>query len=106
MAAKICPKCGSSDISYQVVQTESVSKTKGSTTVKTKRSKGCLYWITFGWFVGLMKFIYAITIGWIVALFPHGGGKAKVAEHTATTTTKTKNETKAVCQHCGYTWNA
>lgn len=110
MAGKICPRCGSSNISYQVVQTSSVSKTKGSTTVKVRGSKGCLYWITIGWIIGLfklmVKILYMVTIGWILALFPHRGHKVEVAEHTATTTTKTKNTTKAVCQDCGHTWNA
>ena len=106
MAEKICPKCGSDNISYQVVEISSVSKTKGSTTVKTERKKGCIYWLTLGWIFGFLKFIYAISIGWVIALFPHGGGKVEIAEHEGKTKTKVKNKTKAVCQDCGHTWNA
>ena len=99
-----CPKCGSTDISYQVVQTESVSRTKGSTTVNTKSGGGCLWSL-----VMLPVKIAMVPIKFLLALplmfLPGHRKKAKVAEHTATTTTKTKNETKAVCQNCGHTWN-
>lgn len=105
MAKNVCPKCGSEDVQYQVVQTESVSKTKGYTTVNTAKHKGLFYWLFIGWWLWFVKMCF-IPITMLFALFPHGGGKAKVADHTATTTTKTKNATMAVCQHCGHTWKA
>ena len=104
MSAKVCPKCGSTDINYQVVQTKSVSKTTGSTTMDVKKSGGCLWSL-----VMLPIKIVMVPIKFLLALplmlLPGHRKKVKVADHEATTTTKTKNETKAVCQNCGHTWN-
>lgn len=69
-----CPKCGSSNVTVQIVQTG--GKTRGP---------GCLF--------GLARFILVIcTCGlWLLI------GKRK-------SSTRFKNTTMAVCQECGYNW--
>lgn len=93
-----CPKCGSTD-----VQTKMFQENKGSTTIgigmggKQKKSHGCLYWCTIGWFIWLMKW----TIGFIPALI----GKIR---HSGVGVAKSKNQidykTVHICQHCGNTF--
>lgn len=75
-----CPKCGSENINFQLVQT-------GAKTKSNKR--GCL------WEIGRL-FLIVCTLGlWLVV------GKSKGKSKT-----KFKNEKMAICQSCGHTWNA
>lgn len=76
--ATICPKCGSEHVIFQVVQTGATTKTKG---------KGILYTL------GRWTLIVCTCGLWLVF-----GKKA------AKSTTKVKNETRAICQDCGSTW--
>lgn len=75
----ICARCGSDKVNVQIIQTG--SKTK-------KRRTGCLW--------GLGRLILIIcTLGlWLLV------GKRKGTDNT-----KVKNETKAICQNCGHTWD-
>lgn len=75
----VCPKCGSENVSIQLVQVSAKSRTKG---------KGCLY--TIGrWFL-------IICTGGLWLLF----GKKKTK-----TTTKFINRKVAICQGCGNQWD-
>ncbi len=75
-----CSKCGSKNISFQIVQTGAVTSTK---------NKGCLY--SFG-----RLFLIVCTCGlWLIF------GKKK-----STSKTRFTNRKVAVCQNCGHQWNA
>ena len=71
----VCPKCGSSDVSTQVV------------VENTEKKRGCL-----GWVVWIL--IACTIIGLIFLLIPMFTNSKK----------KSKTYTVAVCQHCGHTW--
>ena len=75
-----CPKCGSENVNVQAV---SNTRTKG---------KGCAYWLFIGWWLELLMWLF-LTIPMLLGkLF---GSKGKV---------RTKVESHAVCQNCGYRW--
>ena len=75
-----CPKCGSNHISFQVIQTGATTRTK---------EKGCLY--------SLGRLILIVcTLGlWLVF------GRKKSKSKTTFT-----NKKVAICQNCGYQWDA
>lgn len=80
----VCPRCGSSNVSVQVVtQTE----------VKDKHH-GVFWWICIGWWWIPIKWLFFTFPALILKLFGHK--KQKITN---------KQETKAVCQQCGNTWN-
>ena len=74
----VCAKCGSENVSMQVVQTSAKTRTRG---------RGLLW--------GLGRFFLILCTGGLWLLF--GRSKAK-------STTHFKNETQAVCQNCGNKW--
>ena len=74
-----CPKCGSNNVSIQIVQTGSVTNTK---------KKGCLY--------SLFRTLLIICTLGLWSLF----GKKKEKSRTTYT-----NQKVAVCQNCGHQWN-
>ncbi len=75
-----CPRCGSDHVNVQAV---SITRTK---------SRGCLYWLLFGWLFDLLLWIFLTIPRLIIALF---GSKRVV----------TKVKSKAVCQSCGHMWS-
>ncbi len=75
-----CPKCGSNNVTFQIVQTGAVTKTK---------KKGCLF--------GLVRLILIICTCGLWLLFGKKKAKSK---------TKYTNEKIAICQNCGHQWNA
>lgn len=76
----VCKKCESENVSIQMVQTSAKSKTKG---------KGCLF--TLGRWV-----LIICTCGlWLI-----------FAKKKARTKIQFKNEKIAICQACGFEWNA
>lgn len=107
----VCPKCGSSNTSVQIVTTGSVGASH--TVIKGadgKRGHGCLYWITIGWIIGIFKLLFKIImipvmlITWpIRKLF---GRKGRVGTANTISASKTINKTMCVCQDCGYSWKA
>lgn len=98
MAQKICPKCGSSKISFQREQSGNIGAGTNTVVIKeAKRSRGCLYWLCIGWW---WKPIYWICIGWWKNLFFGGKSKGGINVHA----NKTLNKTVAVCQACGHSW--
>lgn len=77
-----CPKCGSSNISIQIEQVSSKTKTK------TKK-KGCLF-----------KLGRAMLICCTFGLWKLFGKK----DSTSKSGTKIKNQKIAICQDCGKSW--
>lgn len=81
-----CKKCSSTDIKIEMI-TETKIKKKG---------KGFLWWIYFlsiGWIVELLLWVFLTLPKLIYALFKRD--KFKV---------KTKTKKIAVCQNCGHSW--
>lgn len=76
-----CPKCGSENVSIQIV-----------TEVKEKRKKGILYWLFIGWWWEPILWIFLTIPKLIYAIF---GRKTKVV---------TKVKRIAICQNCGHSW--
>ena len=76
----VCPKCGSNNVTFQVVQTGAVTNTK---------KKGCLF--------GLGRLLLIVCTCGLWLLF----GKKKSKSKTTYT-----NEKVAICQNCGHQWNA
>lgn len=96
-----CPKCGSSNIVYQREQSASIGGSVHS--FSAGKSKGCLYWLLFGWWVWIFKFTWEIfkfccTCG--LSLF----FRKKKAHGSTISASKSINKTVAVCQQCGNTW--
>lgn len=73
-----CPKCGSENVSVQVMQTEGKTRQRGT---------GCL------WTLGRWTLILCTCGLWLLVGKRKGTGK-----------TKFKNETVAICQQCGNRW--
>ena len=86
MAQKICPKCGSTKISFQREQSGNIGAGTNTVVIKeARKSRGCLYWLCIGW--------------WKNLLF---GGKSRGGINIHAN--KTLNKTVAVCQKCGHSW--
>lgn len=85
MQERVCPKCGSTNINLQVVN---------KVTLKNKHH-GVFWWICIGWwYVPFMWLVFTVP-KLIIKLFGLGHKKYK---------TVNKEEMKAVCQSCGYSW--
>ena len=79
----ICKKCKSSNVNVQIFN-------------NTKSNGGHIpfwYWISFAWVIDLM--LYCCVIGFFGINIHHNFKK-----------TKTKAESRCVCQDCGYVWKA
>ena len=79
-----CPKCHSSNINVQAV-TEAKLKTK---------KKTFLYWITIGWIVEPLLWIFLTIPKLIFELF-----------HPKNYKSQSKTKKMAICQVCGHSWN-
>ena len=99
MATKICPKCGSSNISYQREQISAKENGKHVTGSGFEIKKGLFYWAFIGWWIWIFKAIFNVGI---FGLFSHRKG---ISSKTISKST-IKNCTMAVCQSCGYSWKA
>lgn len=98
MAQKICPKCGSTKISFQREQSGNIGAGTNTVVIKeARRSRGCLYWLCIGWW---WRPMYWICIGWWKNLL--FGGKSRGGINIRAN--KTLNKTVAVCQKCGHSW--
>lgn len=93
-----CPKCGSTNIVFQREQTGNIGASTNKVVIQEpKRSRGCLYWLSIGfWF----KLLYWMFFGWWKNLL-FGGRKKGGLNFSAD---KTLNQTVAVCQSCGHSW--
>lgn len=100
MAKGICPKCGGTSISYQVVQTGSIGASTNRVVIEQpKKRHGLLYYICCVW---MFKFIWWLAVGWWWDLLFGGKRHGGLNFHAS----KNNNKTVAVCQTCGHTWNA
>lgn len=106
-----CPVCHSQNVSVQVVQEQTGSKTVSRTRSKYKeKGHGILWWICIGWWwwaVDLCLWFFAFFPRLILRLFA-APFKKKKYEGQATTTATTKNIVKYrkafTCQDCGHAW--
>ena len=78
-----CKKCGSENCSVQVVTENSMKSNRHS----------CLYWITIGWFVQPMLWLFFTIPMLILAIFRPKKYKMK-----------SRTKKIAVCNVCGYSW--
>ncbi len=85
---KVCSKCGSSNISYQVV----------TNTVSVNKHHSILWWLCIGWWWIPIKWIFLTGIALFMFIMKLLGVRRKK--------TVIIDRTKAVCQDCGNTWNA
>lgn len=81
---RLCPKCGCSDISVQVVNE-----------VQLKRKhKGIFYWLFFGWLIDFLLWFFWTIPRLIIAIFRPKKMKTKNIQRSV-----------CVCQDCGYRWD-
>jgi hypothetical protein len=103
MAEKICPKCGSSNINFQIEQTASIG---GSIhRIGGEKHHGVLYWACIGWWWKPLAwfFRWLLRIGTLGIM---GRKRDKGIGGKTITASKNINKTMAVCQNCGHTWKA
>ena len=96
MAQTSCPKCGSTNITFQREQTGNIGAGTNRVVIESGKGHGCLYWVIIGWW---WKPLYFILIGWWWNLF-FGAKKSGLNVHAG----KTLNQTVGICQDCGNTW--
>lgn len=93
-----CPKCGSTNLSYQLVNTGTIgAATNKTVVVPAKKSKGCLYWLIIGWW---WEPVYWLCFGWWWHLL-FGGRRRGGLSFNASKTIHCK---MAICQNCGHSW--
>lgn len=80
----VCEKCGSSNVTVQVVQETSLEKHRHS----------LVWWVLVGWWWLPFKWVYFTGIALIAKLF------------FRRKTLKQRTVSKFVCQECGHTWDA
>ena len=86
MEEKICHRCGSTNISYQVVT---------NTIVKNKHHS-IIWWLLVGWWWIPIKWIYFTGLAIILFILKLLGVRRK--------RTVVVDRTMGVCQDCGHTW--
>lgn len=95
-----CPRCGSTNISYQREQTANFGAGTNKVVIQqVKKSKGCLWWLCVGWW---WIPLYWLLIGWWWR--PLMGGRTNSGLNF--NASKSINRTMAVCQNCGNSWKA
>lgn len=80
-----CPKCGSDNVSVQVIATSKL----------VNKHYGIIWWLCIGWWWILVKWLVFTIPALIFAVFGHKKQKLKQKTHS-----------EAVCQNCGYHWKA
>lgn len=80
-----CPKCGSNNVTVQVV----------SETQLLEKKHGVLWWVLVSWWWLPFKWLFLTLPAIIMKIFAPKKYR-----------TKTKHISKCVCQNCGYHWNA
>jgi hypothetical protein len=104
MAERCCPKCGSSNISFQREQTASIGAS--SHHINKRKHHSIMYWIFIGSWIWMFKLafemfrllIFLCTFGLL------GHKKDKSAVGKTISVNKSINRTMALCQNCGYSW--
>lgn len=93
-----CPKCGSTNLTYQIIDTGTVGVSTNRVVIQqAKEKKGCLYWAIIGWWWRPIRWIF---YDFWVNLFgrKHRGGLNVHAN-------KIRHKKVAICQNCGHSWN-
>ena len=49
MAQTSCPKCGSTNITFQREQTGNIGAGTNRVVIENGKNHGCLYWVIIGW---------------------------------------------------------
>lgn len=80
-----CPKCGSENVSIQMV----------TETRLQKKHHGILYWLFCGWLIDAALWFFLTIPRLIVSIFRPRRYKVK-----------TVSKKKAICQSCGKSWAA
>lgn len=81
----VCPKCKSANVSYQLVNE-----------VKLKnKHHGLIWWLFVGWWWLPVKWLFLTVPALFVKIFIPKRQKAV-----------NKQKKVAICQSCGYSWNA
>ena len=78
-----CPKCGSPNVSVQVVNTVRLKN----------KHHGVFWWLFIGWWWVCFKWLFLTLPALIFKIFGHKRQKAVNIQ-----------KTMAVCQACGHTW--
>ena len=95
--ALVCPNCGSTNISVQLIDNATVGASQNKVVVvEPKKSKGCLYWIVIGWWWVLIS----KPISWLFHTF--FGGKTRSGVNLSAN--KIIHKKMAICQNCGHSW--
>ena len=94
-----CPKCSSSNITFQREQSGNVGGSLSSFKFRDNR-KGCIYWIFIGWWFWIFKLLFHVATLGVFLLFRRN---RKVTGKTVSGT-KNINYTIAICQNCGNSW--
>ena len=103
MSEKICPKCGSNNVSYQVAQTGSIGGIIHN--IGGEKRHGVLYWLCVGWWWKPLELFFR----WMLMICTFGilgRKKNKGINGKTISASKNINRTMAVCQNCGHTWKA
>ena len=109
MSTNICPKCGSANIEFQLMQENSGSTTVTKTKTKYKQKRhGILWWLFIGswwWIIDLFLWVFAFPYRFIVQLFKK---KKYVGKTKSVSATKADVNYKSMClcKDCGYNWIA
>ena len=98
-----CQKCGSDNISFQVVENASIGMNK---TTYYKKRKSILYMLLISWWIWIFRWLWglikACLTGGLSLFFKK---KKKTGYSKTVNANKVINKTVAVCQSCGHTWN-
>lgn len=81
----VCPKCQSEKVEVQIA----------SETNLQKKHHGILYWLLIGWWLQPILWLCFTLPMIVITIFKPKNYK-----------TKTTHQSMAVCQICGYHWNA
>ena len=87
MKKRVCNKCGSTNINYQVLT---------NTIIKNKHHS-LLWWIIIGWWWLIIKWFYFTGIAIFMFILKALGVRKKKSVIV--------DRTKAVCQDCGNSWD-
>ena len=80
-----CNKCGSANVNIQMV----------SETQLKKKHHSAIYWLFIGWWLHPLLWLFLTLPMIIIRIFVPKKQKLK-----------TTHKSMAVCQKCGYSWNA
>ncbi len=98
-----CPKCGSSNITFQREQTASIGGSKHTLGGGISVKKGLIYWLLIGWWIWSFKAVFNLMIRCFTLGLVKIKKKDKITGRTVTAS-KAINHTVGVCQGCGHTW--